>query len=133
GTFITATKKGNINVTSNSGIEGVLEDVLYCPDVPYNLLSVRRMQQAGLCVTFNEEGIEICKNGKTVMYGKPLDNLITIDFKVNVKRIESRNSQIHNAIINNYELWHKRLGHIGKAKFFELKDKQMIDDICRIY
>ncbi|CAK9833160.1 Copia protein [Anthophora retusa] len=129
GTFITATKKGNINVTSNLGIEGVLEDVLYCPDVPYNLLSVRRMQQAGLSVTFNEEGIEIRKNGKTVMYGKPLDNLTMIDFKVNVKRIESSNSQIHNAIINNYELWHKRLGHIGKAKFLELKDKQMVDDI----
>ncbi|CAK9800989.1 Copia protein [Anthophora plagiata] len=129
GTFITATKKGNINVTSNLGIEGVLEDVLYCPDVPYNLLSVRRMQQAGLCITFNEEGVEICKNGKTVMYGKPLENLMTVDFKVKVKRIESRNSQIHNAIINNYELWHKRLGHIGKAKFLELKDKQMVNDI----
>ncbi|CAK9796582.1 Copia protein [Anthophora quadrimaculata] len=129
GTFITATKKGNINVTSNLGIEGVLEDVLYCPDVPYNLLSVRRMQQTGLCVTFNEEGIEISKNGKTVMYGKPLDNLTTVDFKVKVKRIEGRNSQIHNAIINNYELWHKRLGHIGKAKFLELKNKHMVDDI----
>ncbi|CAK9796153.1 Copia protein [Anthophora plagiata] len=129
GTFITATKKGNINVTSNLGIEGVLEDVLYCPDVPYNLLSVRRMQQADLCVTFNEEGVEICKNSKTVMYGKPLDNLMTVDFKVKVQKIESRNSQIHNAIINNYELWHKRLGHIGKDKFLELKDKQMVDDI----
>ncbi|CAK9797987.1 Copia protein, partial [Anthophora quadrimaculata] len=129
GTFITATKKGNINVTSNLGIEGVLEDVLYCPDVPYNLLSVRRMQQAGLCVTFNEEGIEISKNGKTVMYGKPLDNLTTVDFKVKVKGIEGKNSQIHNAIINNYELWHKRLGHIGKAKFLELKNKHMVDDI----
>ncbi|KOC60083.1 Copia protein, partial [Habropoda laboriosa] len=107
----------------------ILEDVLYYPDVPYNLLSVRRMQQAGLRITFNEEGIEISKNGKMVMYGKPMDNLITIDFKVNVKRIGNRNSQIHNAIINNYELWHKRLGHIGKAKFLELKDKQMVDNI----
>ena len=36
GTFITATKKGIINVTSNIGVQGVLEDVLYCPEVPNN-------------------------------------------------------------------------------------------------
>lgn len=130
-TFISATKKGTINVTSNMGIQGVLEDVLYCPDVPHNLLSVRRMQQAGMTIIFNQKGVEVTKGGKTVMKGKPLNNLIIVDFTIKRNML---NSIVHvNSIVNNnYKLWHERLGHIGKSKFLELKSNRMIEDIAQI-
>lgn len=48
GEFILATKRGSIKVTSDVGVDGVLEDVLFCPDVPYNLLAVSKIQKAGM-------------------------------------------------------------------------------------
>ncbi|GBP59571.1 Copia protein [Eumeta japonica] len=47
GVSITATKKGTLKVRSGLGVNGTLQDVLYCPDVPYNLLSslsLKRLQ-----------------------------------------------------------------------------------------
>lgn len=85
GEFITATKKGKIHVMSNTGIQGILEDVLYCPDVPYNLISVQKMQQAGMSITFNEKGVKVYKDGKILMYGKPSNNLFAVDFEVTKK------------------------------------------------
>lgn len=42
GQYVTATKKGSLEVFSNMGFKGTLEHVLYCPDVPFNLLSVAK-------------------------------------------------------------------------------------------
>ncbi|CAK9821259.1 Copia protein [Anthophora retusa] len=128
-TYIVATKKGNIEVTSNIGVNGSLEDVLYCPEVPCNLLSVRRMQQGGMTVVFGANGVTVTKNGKNIMTGKPLNNLIAVDLKIDAKRVSKKNFQINHIVNNNYELWHKRLGHMGRSKFLELKNKQMVDDI----
>ncbi|RVE42148.1 hypothetical protein evm_013209 [Chilo suppressalis] len=61
-----AHRKGTLNVISNTGIvEGTVQE--YCPEDPYNILSVSRMQQAGLTVIFNKEGAQICSNGKTII------------------------------------------------------------------
>ncbi|CAB3253510.1 unnamed protein product [Arctia plantaginis] len=67
GEFITATKRGTIKVTSDMGIDGVLEDVLFCPEVPYNLLSVSKIQRAGLTIIFDQDGAHIFKDGKTLI------------------------------------------------------------------
>lgn len=44
GEFISATKIGTIEVKTNLGVKGVLENVLYVPEAPKNILSVRRIQ-----------------------------------------------------------------------------------------
>ena len=93
GTFINATKKGTINVISNKGIKGVFMDVLYSPEVPHHLLSVRKMQQRGTTITFNQKGIEIRKGGKIISNGKSLNNLTDIDFKI-MKYNSNSNIQI---------------------------------------
>jgi hypothetical protein len=46
-TWVFATKRGNIMLISNLGVNRTLEDVLYCPEVPYNLLSVKQLQEKG--------------------------------------------------------------------------------------
>lgn len=127
GEFISATKMGTMQVTSNMGIQGVLEDVLYCRDVPYNLLSVSKMQKAGLSIIFDQEGTKICKEGKILMRGKTVNNLITIDFASCINSIRSV-SQASSSDRNNYDLWHQRLGHISKNKFQELKVNKMVED-----
>lgn len=130
GTSITATKRGTINVISNMGIQGTLNEVLYCPEVPYNLLSVSKMQKAGMTVTFNQKHVKVLKGGKTVIEGKTLNNLIVINFKIDVCKINA--PQVYSNIKIDYELWHQRLGHISKNKFLELKNKQMVNDIAQI-
>ena len=103
GTFIAATKRRVINITSNMGIPGVLEDVLYCPDVPHNLLSARKMQQAQMSIIFNPNGVEISKNGKIIITGKPLNNnLISIEFSVDASRMS--NKRVFSATSNSYQL-----------------------------
>lgn len=130
GVFIAATKRGTIQVESNLGIKGALENVLYCPEVPHNLLSVRKMQEAGMSIIFDNEGVQILKDGKVIMMGKNMHNLTTIDFKI--IRSEIIDSQANSAFINDYNLWHQRLGHIGKEKFLELKLKKLFLDSDQI-
>lgn len=130
GTFISAIKKGNLSVISNTGMSGVLQDVLFCPEIPYNLLSVKKMQQAGMTVVFNQNGdVQILHEGKLVTRGESLNNLIGLKFKLEKCALSSSNKLAN----NNYDLWHQRLGHIGKSKFLEIKSKQMFSDIELLY
>lgn len=129
GTYIRATKKGNLAVKSDLCVEGTLQDVLFCPEMPYNLLSVKKMQLAGMTVVFNNDGtVEIINQGKLVTKGESLaNNLIGVNFLLN-KCALNTDSSLNRDVKDNYELWHQRLGHIGKAKFAEIKSKQMFSD-----
>ncbi|CAH0380794.1 unnamed protein product [Bemisia tabaci] len=77
GAFITALKKGNINVTTQSGFSGLLEDVLFCPEVPHNLLSVKKIQEAGFTVTFDQKGVQITKGSTVFFKGDQPADLLT--------------------------------------------------------
>lgn len=130
GTYITATKRGTIKVTSDLGVQGFLDNVLYCPDVPYNLISVSKMQQAGFTIIFDKYGAKIKKDGMVIIQGKCTNNLIALNFKVSINTcyfVSHKNSDK-----NDYKLWHQRLGHISKNNFLKLKNCDMIDDIKEI-
>lgn len=98
-------------MVSNIGIEGILKNVLYSPEIPNNLLSVARMQQAGYTVIIDAKGVKINKGEMTVIRGKSLGNLFNVDCTIVKNMINSVKSEC------NYDLWHQRLGHIGKSKF----------------
>lgn len=131
GEFISATKKGTLRVTSDTGVQGLLEDVLFCSEVPYNLLSVSKMQQAGLTIIFGQNGAEIIQDGKVIMKGRSTNNLIAVDFIASVNMTHPA-YQACSSAQNNYTLWHQRLGHISKNKFLELKINKMVDDTEQI-
>ncbi|CAH0578004.1 unnamed protein product [Chrysodeixis includens] len=65
-----ATKVGALQLTSNMGVPTVLEAVLYCAEMPYNLLAISMIQRAGMCVIFDQDGTRICKNDITIMRGE---------------------------------------------------------------
>lgn len=63
------------------GVQGTLvEEVLNCPEVPHNLLLVRRMQQVGMKITFDKNGVQVTKDGKVIIKGEPRNNLVVVDF-----------------------------------------------------
>jgi hypothetical protein len=69
---------GKIEILTNLGHVGTLRKVLYAQEVPLNLLSVRRMQEAGISVifSFTHNGEVIAKIGqKTIMTGKRMNEL----------------------------------------------------------
>lgn len=122
--MIMATKRGSIDVTTDLGESGVLENVLYAPEVPYNLLSVQRIQQAGMRVIFSENGkTSIQKGDKIIATGKSFHNLVCVDFIIQKKMCNNAKTI---ANLNTYKLWHERLGHMGKSKFIEFKRNNLI-------
>ncbi|KAJ3661044.1 hypothetical protein Zmor_005465 [Zophobas morio] len=70
GEFMTATKRGLIHVTTTLGFTGTLQDVLFTPQATTNLLSIRRIQESGMKVVF-DQGVQVQdKTGKTILKGK---------------------------------------------------------------
>lgn len=122
GVSIQAYGRGKIDITTNLGIQGTIEEVLYSPEVPYNLLSVNRIQQAGMVIVFDSVGVHIFKENKCIMRGNIYNNLYKMSFKINLQKALNLNNDS-----NLYELWHKRLGHLNKQKFTYLK-KKIVDD-----
>lgn len=127
GIFINAIKRGNVRIRTQIGTAGILEDVLYCPELAKNLLSVTKLQTAGMQVTFDADcSIAIKQKGKLIMKGSLENNLPKIRCNLNV-----HNVRIFANLCNskcNYNLWHKRLGHINAEKFMQLKNKNMMLD-----
>lgn len=132
GESILAYGKGQIKVTTDLGISGSIDDVLFSPDVRHNLLSVSRMQRAGMIVVFANNGVQVHHKDKCIMTGDHTNNLYRLTYKIN------ENNSYSNLAQNSsdcYKLWHSRLGHINKQKFNTLKglidenDCSLISDI----
>lgn len=119
-----------MKVVSNLGVPGILEDVLFCPEAPLNLLSVSRLRQAGLDIIFNNQGVQIKKGGKSIIIINGQENSFKIEFSVE-KGLKPF-KQAFSVASNDYKVWHERLGHISNFKFLELKNKQMINDFKQI-
>lgn len=127
GASVLATAKGCIEVTTNKGVQGSLMEVLYCPEVPHNLLSVRKIQQTGMTVIFTKSGVEVRKDDEIILSGEIINNLYKIIFGLN-----KLNYQINNVTIKHYKLWHARLGHISKSSFEYLRKHSLFDDNTHI-
>lgn len=124
GASILAFGKGRIEVTTNLNIQGSIDDVLYSPEVRYNLLSVNRIQQTGMSVNFGNNGVKIYgKNNKCFMTGDNINNLFSITFKINNSlRYLNLVKESHQDYAKEYKLWHGRLGHLNKQKINMLKN-----------
>lgn len=80
--YIEATKRGTIDVITNTGISLPLLNVLYCPEAPHSILSVSRMIEAGLIVKFKVTGAEVIYGGKMIMKGNACNTLQKIQLKI---------------------------------------------------
>ncbi|KAH8413841.1 hypothetical protein KR222_009127 [Zaprionus bogoriensis] len=65
GEYIYASKRGIVRLRNDHEI--TLEDVLFSKQAAGNLISVKRLQDAGLSIKFDKNGVTISKNGLTVV------------------------------------------------------------------
>lgn len=92
-----------------------LVNVLYSSDFRENLLSVKKMVDAGLKVTFLKSKALIQINEKVIATAINRGNLF--ELKLKIKR-----SSAYASKFDEYLLWHKRLGHIGHQGIKELEN-----------
>lgn len=106
---------GTAKLSLSTGYDAVL-NVDYVPELCVNLLSVREMTKNGNKVVFKENYCRIFDNK---------ENLIATATAVNdLYRLNVRESKINSALIanNDYELWHRRLGHICNENLKKIKN-----------
>ncbi|KAH8367499.1 hypothetical protein KR084_011569 [Drosophila pseudotakahashii] len=65
GEYIYASKRGIVRLRNDHEI--TLEDVLFSEQAAGNLMSVKRLQEAGMSIKFDKNGVTISKNGLTVV------------------------------------------------------------------
>ena len=125
--YIYATKEGTVRIFSNTGKPGILGGLLYCPESPANLLSVKKFQMAGYQTIFHVDGsISIKGKDNVIIISNTNENIPNLKLKLN-SRIGRTLANICNSK-SNYNLWHKRLGYISIDKFNELKNRNMVFD-----
>ncbi len=73
GTRLKIGGKGEIEVPINGRLT-TIPDVLYVPDISYNLLSIARLADRGIECLFTQEGVTLRRDKKTLAYAKRYRN-----------------------------------------------------------
>ena len=103
-----------------------LHDVLYVPELSYNLSSVTRAAEAGMLTVFDKVGCAIqSASGELVATATRVANLYKL-------ACLSHRSQANKAINDpnaSKELWYKRYGHLGVTNLVKLAMDNLVDGL----
>lgn len=130
GVSITATKIGTICGTVE--VDGKMNDctiknVMFIPNLMCNLLSVRRLEEAGLKTVFENGIVKVMKDEKLVIKGVRRGKLYEFDLKIVRGFAGSVGHENNNS--NALNLWHRRFGHLNIADVKRLSTMKMVDGI----
>ncbi|GMI72561.1 hypothetical protein HRI_000925400 [Hibiscus trionum] len=102
--------KGKVMLKLTSGKTLALSDVFYVPDIRINLVSVALLGKAGIKIFFESDKVILTKSNNFVGKGYCKNGL----FVLNVSEIMNVNASSSSAyLIDSYDLWHARLGHLN--------------------
>ncbi|GBO06534.1 Retrovirus-related Pol polyprotein from transposon TNT 1-94 [Araneus ventricosus] len=112
---------GNVkakNVYKGSDIK--IENVIYVPDLRYNLISLTALMSKGFkCVSKFDSMLIIDKHGNVVTKAFKRNNRLEIGLKpLNEYNIECNLVENPN---DSYEIWHKRLCHLNQQYMLQMK------------
>lgn len=96
-----------------------LTNVLYVPNLRSNLLSINRIEQSGFGIKFENNKVQIHRNGKIIKEGYKKNNLY--EMKFTIKEASAQKAY------ESYKIWHNRLGHASVEKMKELKKRGLIN------
>ncbi|XP_064077669.1 uncharacterized protein LOC135195341 [Macrobrachium nipponense] len=121
---------GDIKLSSNNSIDK-MPDVLYVPGLSTTLLSVNLFTDRGINILFTSKDYEFVDaddcvvNGSVLGTGSRENGLYLLDGKPDTKSVFVSNVQ-------DYDLWHQRIGHVGQQKLKFWFSHQMMDHFLRV-
>jgi len=83
---LVAKKSGRIQGNSNKGVDLIMKDVLFVPELRDNLLSVRKITKAGMHVLFGEYEAQIIKGSEVIGTAYLSGDLYEMDIKVKERK-----------------------------------------------
>ena len=116
---------GKVNMVANVGereIKCTVENVLFVPELSYNLFSIRRVSQLGMQVVFDKDKALIKRDGSVVCTGSRHDRL----YELNAKIQTVSEVFVAEKSISGEELWHRRFGHIGCTGLKKILSADMV-------
>lgn len=114
-----------IGSANNDKINCTIENVFYVPNLKRNLLSVKRMETAGIKVIFESGVVKLFKSNMGLIGIGQRNNLYEITFEV-VKIQECYVTEKHE---NELRKWHKRFGHISYSGLDRLIKCKMVNGL----
>ena len=110
-----------------------IKDVLYVPRLKSNLLSVSKLNNEGIKITFKCGIAEMVDSNKEIIPKVPKHDGIYI-FKAkplqNCNQITGEELEIKaKGSVNQKMLWHKRLGYVCEAYMDEMKTNTSVRDL----
>ena len=127
GTSMPVVGKGTIPFVSTSGQSYTIRDVLYCPNLKHNLLSVPKLCRNGFTVAFEGNKVSIMKDNQHVLDGTLRGNLfyISITPKTHNNSDPKASFMVSSSSIMD---WHRRLGHLNEPAMRKLEQHNMLVD-----
>ncbi len=119
-----AVEIGTVKVMSADNV-GELKNVYYVPKLHYNLFSVNQMDRAGYAITFSNQKVYIYRENKLVASGVNEHGLYKVIFHITHESVNFTDGH------SKYELWHRRLYHIGKNGMKSLISAGVLGDSLR--
>ena len=133
GFYLTATMQGEIKLKLkvNGKIKTcTLRNVLYVPELSYNLLSVSKATESGKQVSFDDQGCEIkSKRTEEVLLQAVKRNSLYYANTIEEETTEVANCAEASEKVSKERLWHSRYGHLGDQSLLKLVKDDMVDGL----
>ena len=97
-----------------------LHDVLYVPDLSFNLLSIAKATEYRKVLTFNESTCNIISEGDVVGSATKNGNLYYLDCSSFKQRVNTAKTR------TGVNVWHQRYGHLGISSLKKLAKDELV-------
>lgn len=114
-----------IAVANGEECECVLKKVLYAPSLRCNLFSIRKVEMAGMEVVFKSGAVKVLAGSEVVACGKRKGCQYEMEFYPPSEPTSSMYSC--GKIKKNFELWHRRFGHLGAKNLEKIVHQEMVE------
>jgi len=115
---------GSIRLKLHDGIEKIIQDVRYVPDLKRNLISLGELDRKGYLFRDENGTLEVMKDSRIVMRGVRKHGLYSLEGGVVAGSVAS----VSVRDMSRIELWHRRLGHVSERGLMELCKQGLLCD-----
>lgn len=114
---------GSIRIRTHDGIERLLTEVRFIPELKRNLISLGLLDQNGYTYKCEDGILKICRGSMVVMKGIRENGLYVLQGST----VIGIASPVISNDSNSAQTWHKRLGHVSERGLQELQKQGLLN------